>query len=82
MWHKNYKMVKNIINISERESRIVNMVKAKFNLKNKNQAIGLIIQKYAQNFLEPALQPMENPKRKTATRINNMDDIKNINLQE
>lgn len=72
-------MVKNIINISERENRIVNMVKAKFNLKNKNQALGLIIQVYAQNFLEQALHPIENPKRKTAMKISNLEDIKNIN---
>lgn len=71
-------MVKNIINISEREDRIVNIVKAKFGLKNKNQAIGVIIQRYAQSFLEPSLQQIEKPQRKKAIKANNLEEVKEI----
>jgi uncharacterized protein Veg len=56
-------MVQNIITISEKENRIVNVVKAKFGMKNKNQAIGFMIQTYAKHFLPEALQPIEKPKR-------------------
>jgi len=71
-------MVKNIINISEREDRIVNIVKAKFGMKNKNQAIGLIIQKYAQSFLEPSLQQIEKPQRKNAIKANTLEEVRKI----
>jgi hypothetical protein len=70
-------MVKNIINISERESRILNLVKAKFGMKNKNQALGLIIQTYADNFLEKSLlPPEEKAKRESATKINDVEELK------
>ena len=50
-------MVQNIINLSERYDRILNIVKAKFGLKNKSQAVSLIIHVYEDNFLEPELRP-------------------------
>ena len=71
-------MVKNIISISEREDRIVNIVKAKFGLKNKNQAIGFIIQQYARSFLEPSLQQIEKPQRKRAIKANTLEEVKEI----
>jgi hypothetical protein len=71
-------MVKNIINISEREDRIVNIVKAKFGLKNKNQALGIIIQEYARHFLEPSLQQIEKPKRKQAIKVDNLEEVRKV----
>ena len=56
-------MVQNIIKLSDKENRIINMVKAKFGMKNKNQALGFMIQVYAKQFLPEALQPTERPKR-------------------
>ncbi len=50
-------MVQNIINLNERYDRILNIVKAKFGLKNKSQAVSLIIHVYEDNFLEPELRP-------------------------
>ena len=50
-------MVKNIINLSEHESRIVNIVKAKYGLKDKSQAISLILKRYEECELEPQLRP-------------------------
>jgi len=70
-------MVKNIINISERESRIINMVKAKYGMKNKNQALGLIIQTYAKAFLEASLHPTnEKARRDSAIKIDNLEELK------
>jgi len=50
-------MVQNILNIGEREDRILNIVKAKFGLKNKSEAVALLVKTYEENFLEPELRP-------------------------
>jgi len=50
-------MVQNVIDIGEREDRVLNIVKAKFGLKNKSEAITLIANTYEENFLEPELRP-------------------------
>lgn len=50
-------MVQNIIEIGEREDRILNIVKAKFGLKNKSEAVAFIAQTYEDSFLEPELKP-------------------------
>jgi hypothetical protein len=50
-------MVQNILNIGEREDRILNIVKAKFGLKNKSEAVALLVKTYEDNFLEPELRP-------------------------
>ncbi len=50
-------MVQNIIKIGEREDRVLNIVKAKFGLKNKSEAVAVITQTYEENFLEPELRP-------------------------
>lgn len=50
-------MVQNIIDINENEDRILNIVKAKFGLKNKSQAVALIAKIYGESFLESELRP-------------------------
>jgi len=50
-------MVQNIIQINERDDRILNIVKAKYGLKNKSEAIALIAKAYEESFLEPELRP-------------------------
>jgi len=50
-------LVKSIINLTEQESRTVNVVKAKYGLKDKSQTISLIIKHYAECALEPQLRP-------------------------
>ena len=50
-------MVQNIVDINERMDRVLNIVKAKFGLKNKSQAIELITKIYEESFLEPELRP-------------------------
>lgn len=50
-------MVQSIIDINEREDRILNIVKAKFGLKNKSEAVALIAKIYEDSFLEPELRP-------------------------
>jgi len=50
-------MVQSIIDINENEDRVLNIVKAKFGLKNKSQAVSLIAKIYADSFLEPEFKP-------------------------
>ncbi len=50
-------MVQSIIDVGQEEDRILNIVKAKFGLKNKSQAVALIAKIYAESFLEPELRP-------------------------
>ncbi len=50
-------MVQNIIEIGEREDRVLNIVKAKFGLKNKSEAVAIITQTYEESFLKPELRP-------------------------
>jgi len=50
-------MVKAIVNIDEKANRVLNIVKAKENLKDKSEAINLIIDQYGKDMLEPELRP-------------------------
>jgi len=50
-------MVKSLIDLNERESRIINIVKAKYGLKDKSQALSIIIKRYEECELEPELRP-------------------------
>ena len=50
-------MVQAVININEHTNRILNIVKAKFGLKDKSQAIDLVVNEYEQTSLEPELRP-------------------------
>jgi hypothetical protein len=50
-------MVQSIIDLGNKEDRILNIVKAKYGLKNKSQAVSLIANVYGDSFLEPELRP-------------------------
>ncbi len=50
-------MVQAIIHMDEHEDRVLNIVKGKFGLKNKSEAIKLVINKFEESFLEPQLRP-------------------------
>ena len=49
-------MVKALIEINEDTNRILNIVKAKFNLKDKGKAIELIVRRYEETSLDPGLR--------------------------
>ncbi len=50
-------MVKNVVDLGERENRVINIVKAKFGLRDKSQALSVIIKRYEECELEPQLRP-------------------------
>ena len=50
-------MVQNILKLGEREDRILNIVKAKYGLKNKSEVVALLAKIYEESFLDPELRP-------------------------
>lgn len=50
-------MVQAIINISEKTNRVLNIVKAKYGLKDKSEAIDVMAKQYENNVMEPELRP-------------------------
>jgi len=74
-------MVQNIIEIGEREDRILNIVKAKFGLKNKSEAVALIAQNYEESFLEPELRPeyiekLQKIRKGKYIKFNSIDELR------
>ena len=50
-------MVLAVINIDENTNRVLNIVKAKFGLRDKSQAISMVVNEYECSSLEPELRP-------------------------
>ena len=50
-------MVQAVINIPENVNRVLNIIKAKHGLKDKSEAIILVVKGYEQELLEPELRP-------------------------
>jgi len=50
-------MVHAMIEIQERTNRVLNIVKAKYGLQDKSQAIDLVVMEYEEKVLEPKLRP-------------------------
>jgi hypothetical protein len=50
-------MVQAIINIEDNTNRVLNIIKAKFGLKDKSQAIDIMAKQYEETLLEPNLRP-------------------------
>jgi hypothetical protein len=50
-------MVQAMINISKDANQILNIVKARYNLKDKSAAIDKVILNYGEDLLEPELRP-------------------------
>ena len=49
-------MVQAIINISEKTNRVLNIVKAKYGLKDKSEAIDVMAEEYENGMMEPELR--------------------------
>ncbi len=76
-------MVQNIINLSEKEDRILNIVKAIHGLKTKSEAVALITKAYEENFLEPELRPeyiakLERIRKEKGIKFNNINELRNL----
>ncbi|PIU61776.1 antitoxin [archaeon CG_4_10_14_0_2_um_filter_Archaea_38_6] len=72
-------MVQAMIKISENANQILNIVKARFNLKDKSEAIEKVVIEYGEDMLEPELRPEF---INTIKRIEKEKGIKFKNVQE
>jgi len=50
-------MVQAMVRISENANQILNIVKARHNLKDKSEAIERVVMDYGEDLLEPELRP-------------------------
>ena len=50
-------MVQAIVNLGEHEDRLLTIIRGKFGLKNKSEAVNFVIDKYGEELLEPELRP-------------------------
>ena len=50
-------MVQAMINIKPHVNQVLNIVKAKHDLKDKSETINFVVQEYEEYFLEPELRP-------------------------
>lgn len=50
-------MVQAIVNLGEHEDRVLTIVRGKFGLKNKSEAVNFVIHQYEDELLEPELRP-------------------------
>lgn len=50
-------MVKAMVDIDEHANRVLNIVKAKFGLHDKSQAINVMAMQYEEEVLEPKMRP-------------------------
>ena len=47
-----------IIDLRERQDRVLTIIKGKYGLKNKSDAINFVIEKFEEELLEPELRPL------------------------
>jgi hypothetical protein len=50
-------MIQARVKISERTNQVLNIVKAKYNLKDKSAALDLVVAQYEKEILEPRYSP-------------------------
>ena len=75
-------MVQAIINIDERTNRILNIIKAKYGLKDKSAAINRMAIEYEKEILEPELKPeyiekLERINKQKSINVGTIEDLRN-----
>jgi len=79
-------MVQNIITMGADEDRVLNIVKAKYGLKNKSEAVNLVLKIYMENFLEPELRPeylekLEKIRKGKYIKYNSIEELRKATSQ-
>jgi len=74
-------MVQAIVNLGEYEDRVLTIVKGKYGLKNKSEAINVVIQKFEQEILEPQLRPeyvekLQKIKKQKGISFKNVEELR------
>ena len=76
-------MVQAIININDNANRVLNIVKAKYGLKDKSQAIEIMAEKYSDEILEHELKheyidKLTKLEKQKGTPFKNITELKKI----
>ncbi len=50
-------MIQAVVKINERANRVLNIIKAKYGLRTKSEAINIMAENYESQLLEPELRP-------------------------
>jgi len=71
-----------IVQLSTEANRVINIVKAKYDLKDKSEAINALALEYAEEILEPELKPeyvkkLEKIEKEKSISIKNIDSYFN-----
>ena len=74
-------MVQAIINISEKANRVLNIVKAKYGLKDKSEAINVMAEEYEESVMEPELKPefiekMKRIQKQPSIKVGTVEDLR------
>ena len=74
-------MAQAIIHLGEHEDRILTIVKGKYGLRNKSDAVNYVISRFESDILEPHLKPeyiakLKKIKSTKGIRFNNIDELK------
>ena len=66
-----------IVKLDEEANRVINVIKAKYGLKDKSAAINKMAEEYEQELLEPELRPeyIETLKKREKGKTINVTDI-------
>ena len=74
-------MVQAVVKLSEKTNRVINIVKAKYGLKDKSQAIEMITNTYEAQMLGPELRPefiaeLKKALKEPQTSYSSLDELK------
>jgi len=74
-------MVQAMINVNENVNRVLNIVKAKYGLKDKSEAITLVVEEYMNEILEPELRPeyiekLQKIKKQKGIKFKNIKELR------
>jgi len=70
-----------IIRLGDHEDRILTIVKGKYGLRNKSEAINMVINQYEEQLLEPQLRPeyltkLNKIKKQKGIRFKSIDELR------
>jgi NAD-dependent SIR2 family protein deacetylase len=74
-------MVQAIVNIENHTNRVLNIIKAKYGLRDKSSAIDMMAEQYEKQLLEPELRPeyiekLQKIKKQKGIRFKNIDELR------
>jgi hypothetical protein len=74
-------MVQAIVNVGEHEDRVLTIVKGKYGLRNKSDAINYVINRFEEDMLEPQLRPeyadkLQEIKKQKGARFSSVDALR------